>query len=337
MQKGFASLVFILIISVLSVGIVGGAWFYKNKYLEKLQPEDKSDIIASIPNTSIPVTSLENIADWKVYKDEIFSLQYPPDWELKENKDEVFREVYNPKTIISVGSNGYVTAIEMLPFSVEPDLRTTDGASPVDIIGLHLSFIDFTKAKKVDLSGRLIDALFYDDGWNVIFSDGKNLVIFGPLVDDLSDGSQIENKILSTLKFTKIYKGPLETKYRGRSTSFHIPRGYTGSITNNKIGSAIEEEGHFKNESENIEVFYQVTSSPLPLKSDSSAKRILIDNESGLRRVILAGVGADIYQPQIEVNYHNKGYVIYVSTVWNEVQNKKADVVLDEIIRTFSF
>ncbi|MBI2086478.1 hypothetical protein HYT74_04000 [Candidatus Daviesbacteria bacterium] len=91
MQKGFVPLVFILIISVLSVGIVGGVWYYKSlTNIDLTHPPE----VKRQNNDSVVVNETDN---WKVYKSQEynFEIKYPPTVNIKEEEIVDPGQIYN--------------------------------------------------------------------------------------------------------------------------------------------------------------------------------------------------------------------------------------------------
>lgn len=85
MQKGFTLLIFVLIIGVLSVGIVGGSFWYKN-YKNSTKDNFKP---------RVEQNQKQENSDWKLYTNSSygFSVNYPPDWTAVEGPNDYYYKV----------------------------------------------------------------------------------------------------------------------------------------------------------------------------------------------------------------------------------------------------
>lgn len=132
MQKGFASLVFIIILTLLSASIVAGAIYFKRIY-PQIQPKS-NNVIVAIPTKSTPVLKSEETLVGQqtiIIQDEYwFSLFIPDGYYLKPGPgDYDIGAIYNNHKIIirfsgnsTPGGESAPTGsfnIDSIPFTVE--------------------------------------------------------------------------------------------------------------------------------------------------------------------------------------------------------------------------
>lgn len=102
-QKGFSLILFFLIILVVSAGIVGGAFYFRKSQTPNPQPQN-SVVSSQIPQPTItptpipsltPSLGLDETANWLKLSNSScsLSLQYPPNWIVKMNKEGTNKSV----------------------------------------------------------------------------------------------------------------------------------------------------------------------------------------------------------------------------------------------------
>lgn len=193
MRKGFAQILILgLAVAVL---VLMGAF-----YLGQMQKPQSTFV--DIPKPSLnplvnPASSSSaDIANWKTYTGKNFSFKYPGNW-LTDNN-----QIYDSSTMFKGGNGGSVVMYKTQLWFTEVDSKLTLDQYIAQYYGNQ------TSSKMNNISVNELKARsFYNPigegtpGWYVAFTNGSNIVLFGPQEKDITQ-DKILNTIINSFNFT---------------------------------------------------------------------------------------------------------------------------------------
>ena len=203
-QSGFVGL---LVVAASAAVIVIVASFILPQQFAK--QKDPSELSAPSPKIQdfkpLPTPALstatpapngaDETANWKTYTGKDFIFKYPSNWMADNN------QIYDPSTMFKGGNGGNAVMYKrQLWFTEVPSKQTVDKY-------VNQYYGNQTGFKTNDITVNNVHGKsFYNPkgegtfGWYVAFSNGSNIFLFGPAIQDLTQ-DELFNQILSTFKF----------------------------------------------------------------------------------------------------------------------------------------
>ncbi len=189
-QKGLAPIIIVLLIAA----AIGGYLVYTGKI--------------TLPQQTTQ-TSVDETANWKTYKGDNFSFQYPTDWNIKSDNNVIFLEKEHYFDNWEGTSQTLKSTIKISHKAVTSELSLDDWLKQLYQRGDDNLFALVTKyAEKTKLDGK--DALhvtipgsagMVDEGTIAIYKgNGYDISIQGQVA--FPNIREVYNQILSTFKFT---------------------------------------------------------------------------------------------------------------------------------------
>jgi hypothetical protein len=338
----------ILIIIVIS----GGAYMLNKNSVRTVTTLPSPTPMLTVNTTSIPTP--DPTAIWKTYKDpnNRFSFKYPIDWKIDLNArncldvDCVSLNVYNPNSLKKfTGNGGSITNVATTFFSVQEVFETTQTAK--SWVDNSTSQVPYNTAPNLKRQSSIINGLEAElfsaegegsQGYNIVISNGTKLVSINSSLSNLN-GNSIENKILTTFKFTdQTSQTDISNwkTYTGANFTLKYPAEFS-SITSGTTLNIKDSTGAFdleiNTEPTNLDLNSYVDQKSLCISIKSTnGKQYQIDFENSLRfdKTPCGQVGStDIYIVRKGIAYH--------FTIATQANYDSFVPVLNQIISTFKF
>lgn len=197
-QKGFAPLVFILVIVLLSAGIIGGSWYFsKTKQLKSVQSSSVDTInnqkLQNIASTSSNPKTIASdpTASWKVFTDKnnIYSIKYPGEVLVSNSCSEYRSELTLNKKIPTdkldlsdISDCGRKPSFQIIPDNVE--VYKIFSAKPSSTEDIKLDGIN--ARKYIFSNGILVQVTFSNITLNLVDFDQNDSQLFDQIISTFS-------------------------------------------------------------------------------------------------------------------------------------------------------
>jgi hypothetical protein len=120
-SKGFTPILVLILLTFVGIGL----YYFGTKNKQSLPPNGKTVPIASVQPSSSPTATADPTANWKTYKSEDLSFDYPSNWLIDKNTN-VFKQGDEISVYTSVKLDAKVSEDRYL-FTVASPARTDSG------------------------------------------------------------------------------------------------------------------------------------------------------------------------------------------------------------------
>ncbi len=201
-QKGFAPIVFILGILLVSAGIIGGAYYYKTT-TEKSKISEQKNITSKTTPISTPT---DESANWKIYtnSDWQISFNYPSGWEIGSNGPTSIELNVNSAPYVNfsyIENSKNLTLQQIDRENTKKDKERGMGVNSPAVAPSNYTII----TTKNDYNTYYEKEYFCEpsvcERYTIVVSNKIIQIVIFPRMKELKDYSKIIDQILSTFKF----------------------------------------------------------------------------------------------------------------------------------------
>ncbi len=209
-EKGFTSLIFIIIVLVVSGLVIGGGFYLKSKQIS-LQTHSVSSVaptvVSTSPSTFVSIPSQDiNTSSWKTYTNTKFSylIMYPTDWIIRKPTSE------DPLNILGMGKGSEDQGFLYGGQSILIEVTSTDKTN-LDYIKENIAPNSNPKnLGSININGFQGEKWSFNDNADqdnyaiFLVKDGKHYVLIKEF-NNISQGKDYNlevNQTISTFKFT---------------------------------------------------------------------------------------------------------------------------------------